>query len=89
MWQSQVEIEHYSVAYFARIAAFEALLRGASVKGGAHALGKLINTCHIYTVRMSPALNRSSALWRFERSNAIEICNEIMFSFYPGLPHMT
>jgi len=25
MWQSQVEIEHYSVAYFTRIAAFEAL----------------------------------------------------------------
>ena len=25
MWQSRVEIEHYSVAYFARIAAFEAL----------------------------------------------------------------
>ena len=25
MWQSQVEIEHYSVAYFARIASFEAL----------------------------------------------------------------
>ena len=33
MW---VEIEHYSVEYFARIAGFEALLRGASVKGGAH-----------------------------------------------------
>ena len=25
MWQSQVEIEHYSVAYFARIASFEAV----------------------------------------------------------------
>ena len=25
VWQSRVEIEHYSVAYFARIAAFEAL----------------------------------------------------------------
>ena len=25
MWQSRVEIEHYSVAYFARIASFEAL----------------------------------------------------------------
>ena len=25
MWQSQVEIEHYSVAYFAHIAVFEAL----------------------------------------------------------------
>ena len=35
VWQSRVEIEH-SVAYFARIAAFEALKRGASVKGGGH-----------------------------------------------------
>ena len=35
MWQSQVEIEHYSVVYFDRIAAFEALLRRTSVKGGA------------------------------------------------------
>ena len=25
MWQSRVEIEHYSVAYFERITAFEAL----------------------------------------------------------------
>ena len=25
MWQSRVEIKHYSIAYFARIAAFEAL----------------------------------------------------------------
>ena len=25
---------------------------------------------------------------RFERSNAIEIRNGIMFDFYPGLPHM-
>ena len=51
-------------------------------------LGKLINTCHVYTVRMSPALNISSALQLFERSNAIEIRNGIMFDFYPGLPHM-
>ena len=32
----RVEIEHYSVAYFVRIAAFEALKREASVEGGAH-----------------------------------------------------
>ena len=25
MWQSQIEIEHYSVAYFDRITAFKAL----------------------------------------------------------------
>ena len=37
---------------------------------------------------MSPALNGSSTLERFERSNASEIRNGIMFDFYPGLPHM-
>ena len=36
MWQSRVEIEHYSIAYVDRIAAFEALLRRTSVKGGVH-----------------------------------------------------
>ena len=39
---------------------------------------------------VSPALNRSSTLERFERSNASEIRNGIMFDFYPGhrLPHI-
>ena len=37
---------------------------------------------------MSPTLNRSTALQRFEHGNAVEICNRIMFDFYPGLPHM-
>ena len=37
MWQSRLEIEHYSVVYFNSIAAFEALQRRTSVKGGAHA----------------------------------------------------
>ena len=36
MWQSRVEIEHNSVAYFDHIAAFEALLRRTTVKGGVH-----------------------------------------------------
>ena len=39
-------------------------------------------------MHMSPALNQSSALERFECGNAIKICNGIMFDFYPGLPHM-
>ena len=42
----------------------------------------------IYEARMSPALNGSSAIWRFEHSDAIEICNRIIFDFYTGLPHM-
>ena len=35
---------------------------------------------------MSPALNGSSAIWCFERSDAIEIRDGI--TFYTGLPHM-
>ena len=36
MWQSWVEIEHYSVAYFDRVTTFEMLLRSISIMGGAH-----------------------------------------------------
>ena len=36
MWQSRVEIKHYSVVYFARITAFKTFKCGTSVKGGAH-----------------------------------------------------
>ena len=35
---------------------------------------------------MGPALNGSTALQRFERSNPVEMHNGIMFDFYPGLP---
>ena len=37
---------------------------------------------------MSPALNGSTALQRFERGKVVDICNRIMFDFYPGLPHI-
>ena len=37
---------------------------------------------------MSPALNESTTLECFERGNTVEIRNEIMFDFYPGLPHI-
>ena len=85
MWQSRVEIEHYFVAYFDCITAFEVLWRRTSVKGGA--LGKFMNTYHVYTAHISPTLNGSSVVEHFERSNGIEIHNEIMFNFYLGLPH--
>ena len=47
-----------------------------------------MNNYHIYTACMSPTLNGSSVLERFEHSNAIKMHNGIMFDFYPGLPHM-
>ena len=48
MWQSCVEIEGYSIAYFDHIAAFEAPYRWTSVKDGAH--------MHFVEAHMSPAL---------------------------------
>ena len=47
-----------------------------------------MNTYHVYTARMSLTLNGSSALECYKCGNAIEICNRIMFDFYPGLPYM-
>ena len=37
---------------------------------------------------MNPALNGRTTLQHFERDNTVEICNGMMFNFYPGLPHM-
>ena len=37
---------------------------------------------------MSPTLNGSFVLQRFKRSNTVELCNGMMFNFYPGLPHV-
>ena len=39
-------------------------------------------------MHMSPALNGSSVVWRFERSNAIEICDGIIFNFYTELSNV-
>ena len=49
MWQSRVEIEHYSVVYFDLITAFEALLRRTSVKGGAHTCCVNVVSIHEFT----------------------------------------
>ena len=38
---------------------------------------------------MSPALSGSSAIRRFEGTDAIEICDGITFEFYTGLPHIS
>ena len=85
MWQSRVEIEGYSVAYFDCIAAFEALYRWTFIKSGAHM--HFVDSWCIDKGCMSPALNWSSARWHFKHSNVIEISDGITFDFYTGLPH--
>ena len=90
IWQSWVEIKHYSIAYFDCITTFKALWRRTSVKGS-YVLRRLIRYSCTFTARtvcMSLVLNRSSVLQRFERGNAVEIHNGIMFDFYLGLPQL-
>ena len=55
---------------------------------GSYVLCKCGKYSWVYPAHMSPTLNRRSALEHFERGNAIEIRNEIMFDFYPGLLHV-
>ena len=61
MWQSRVEIENYSTAYFGRVTTFEALYCWTSGRDS-YALHKRIRySCirysRIYKAHMSPALN--------------------------------
>ena len=46
-----------------------------------------VDSCHIYTANLSPAVNGSSEIRRFERSDTIEICSGIVFDFYMVLTH--
>ena len=69
--------------FFDCIHSFKVLYLRTSVKGGAHMRYVVASICE---VRMSPALNGSSEIQRFERTDAIKICNGIIV-FYPGLSH--
>ena len=84
MWQSRIENEHYSVAYFDHTRTFTTLYLRTSVKGGAHTC--CVEASHIDI--LSPALNGSSEIRRFEHAYAIEIRDGITFVFYSGLPHI-
>ena len=89
MWQSRVEIEHYSVAYFSCLTTFKALNfhRGWS-SYVLRTVRRLIRYSSIFAAIMSPALSECFALQRFERGNVVELCNGILFDFYMGLPHI-
>ena len=86
MWHSRVEIGYYSVAHFDRVTAFKVPYLRTSVKGGAQMC--CVNATTIDASRLSPALNGSSEIRCFERSDAIEIHDGIIFNFDTGLPHM-
>ena len=68
MWQSWVEIEHYSVAYFNCITAFEVLQCRSSIKVGANMCCVNASSIHEfnYAVHMNPM---SSVLQHFKCHN--------------------
>lgn len=41
----------------------------------------------IYTARLSFTLTQCSEIQRFECSDAVEVCNEVVVAFYIGLAH--
>ena len=71
------------VAQFDHVAAFKALWRKTSAKDGAHMCSE--DAYVSLRSRISPALNGSSVLQRFERGNVVKIRNGTMFDFYPRM----
>ena len=84
MWQSRIQlrISSTSLSLMCYRAEF-------SVKGGAssYMLCKHMNIWYVYKASMSPAPSNSLALQCVKLSDALVICNGIIFEYYPRLPH--
>ena len=69
MWQSWIEIEYYSIAYFKHI----------------NVLCKHMNILCVYEAHVSPAPSGSLALLRVKLGDGLEAHDGIIFDFYSGL----
>ena len=88
MWQCRLEIEYYIPLHIS-ISSLCSKHRISELQGwSSNVLYKYGNYRCNYALHLSPALNGSSEIQRFERSDAIEIRDRIIFDFYTGLPHM-
>ena len=84
VWQSRIEFEYHS----SHISSTSPSLTHCSAKLPLKA--GLIHTSQTYQtfVHMSPTPSGSSAPQLVKLSDAFEICNGIIFDFYPGLAHV-
>ena len=74
---------HYSVAYFDCTSPIRSDVAQNFQQGrGSYLLRRRVSYLCIYTTRISPTPNKSSVIYRFERGDAIEICNGIMLDFH-------
>ena len=92
MWQFRVEIE----ILFRRVRVCRSChcVQSAislNVKGGTQTrwVRRYVNIYYIYTARLNPALNGSSEIRRFERSDAIEIRDGITVTLISALDMYT
>ena len=72
MWQSQVEIECYFIAYFDCVTAFRVAVAQYFFKDGAHMHYVGIHAFSL-CIYMNPTLNESFALQCFECSNVVKL----------------
>ena len=75
LWQSRIEFSKRRIAEL-------------PLRAGSYALRRFMRYSYMYEAHMSPTLNRSSAIQRFEGNDVIEICDRLTFDFYTGLPHV-
>ena len=86
-----VEIEDYSIIIPLRISIASCVQSAVSLNfqgRSSYALCRFLRYSCIYKVHTSPALDGSSAIWRFKHSDVIEIRNGIILDFYTGLSHI-
>ena len=88
--QTRVEINDYSVMYFIALPCSKGCIAELLLRAGLIQVSQI----HVYILdiyasyKASSPLNASSAIWRFERSNAIKICKGIIFDFHAGPSHI-
>ena len=87
MWQSWVETEHYSIAYFPHVIMFEVLLRRTSIKVEAHILCGCKTPGTSMQRIWAPPLMEVLCYNNLNTATS-KIRNEIMLNFYQELPHI-
>ena len=96
-WQSNLGYNGEEGHFAATISAWCALMRvwiRATRMGLVESSGQLKLLLTIHCIDLSGICDSTLCIWAFnggsalQRFNVIQICNGLMFDFYPGLPHI-
>ena len=91
-WKTTIHLPHMNLIIFPASACPTSLFKqNKSIvvfHFSACMLQDFCNLLYLFEVRMSPTLNRSSAVCRFGYGDVIEVCNGIIFYFYMRLSQL-